>query len=413
MKSLALIKVFLISTVLFALSCEEPPPAKNPDVTVPLVLGPPVETQAANTNYKPAFIGQTRIGSLTTKIPYEHKIITTSLKNPWGIVGLPNGKLLVTEQSGTMRILTTEGLIGSPIANIPAVNPSGQGGLLGLCIDPNFITNRMVYWAFSENVAGGSITSVAKGKLSENDAIMESVAVIYRSNTPFNGNLHFGARIVIDNTGHLLVCIGERSSTSTRQLAQSVSSSLGKVIRITTDGAKAFDNPKYSGAGALGELYTIGHRNPQGLAIHPITGDVWLGEFGPKGGDEINLLKPGKNYGWPLITYGIEYSGQKVGDGIQQKEDMEQPIYYWDPAVSPSGMTFYKGNRVPEWQNNLFVGALGGTHLLRLHITNNVVQGEERLLSGENQRFRDITQGSDGALYAVTDAGRLYKIDKK
>ncbi len=402
-----------MSAVLLALSCEEPPTLNSPAGIVPLVLGPPVETQAANTNYKPAFTGQTRIGSLVTKIPYEYKIITTSLKDPWGIVGLPNGKLLVTEQSGTMRILTKEGLIGSPIANIPAVNSSGQGGLLGLCIDPNFIANRMVYWAFSENVAGGSITSVAKGKLSENEGIMESVAVIYRSNTPFNGNLHFGARIVIDNTGHLLVCIGERSSTSTRLMAQSVNSSLGKVIRITTDGAKASGNPLFNGAGALGELYTIGHRNPQGLAIHPITGDVWLGEFGPKGGDEINLLKPGKNYGWPIITYGIEYSGQKVGDGIQQKENMEQPIYYWDPSVSPSGMTFYKGNRVSEWQNNLFVGALGGTHILRLHISNNIVQGEERLLSGENQRFRDITQGVDGALYAITDAGRLYKIDKK
>jgi glucose/arabinose dehydrogenase len=312
-----------------------------------------------------------------------------------------------------MRTATPDGILGSSISNIPAVNSSGQGGLLGLCIDPNFSINRMVYWAYTENVTGGSITSVAKGRLSENEGTMESVTVIYRSNTPFNGNLHFGARIVMDKTGHLLVSIGERSSTNMRVLAQSVSSSLGKVIRITTDGVAASDNTKFSGAGALPELYTMGHRNPQGLAIHPATGEIWLGEFGPKAGDEINLLKPGKNYGWPVITYGLEYSGAKVGDGIQQKENMEQPVYYWDPAISPSGMTFYVGTKVPEWQNNLFVCALGSTHIARLHITNNVVMGEERLLVAENQRFRDIVQGVDGALYAVTDAGRLYQIDKK
>lgn len=399
--------------VTFHSACKDevlPPPQENKDT---LELGPPVETRVSATNYKPAFPGQTRIGSLKTKTAIQFKILSSSLKDPWGIAALPDGKLLITEQGGTMRTATPEGILGSSISNIPAVNSSGQGGLLGLCIDPNFTVNRMVYWAFSENVTGGSITSVAKGRLSENESSMESVSIIYRSNTPFNGNLHFGARIVIDKTGHLLVSIGERSSTNMRVLAQSVSSSLGKVIRITTDGVAAADNTKFTGAGALPELYTIGHRNPQGLAIHPNTGEIWLGEFGPKAGDEINLLKPGKNYGWPIITYGLEYSGAKVGDGIQQKENMEQPVYYWDPAISPSGMTFYAGKKVPEWQNNLFVCALGSTHIARLHIINNVVMGEERLLVAENQRFRDIVQGLDGALYAVTDAGRLYRIDKQ
>lgn len=406
------IKIISFSIVLIALSCKDPIPVV-PGKQDTLTLGLPVESRPSNTTYKPAFVGQTRIGSLKTKTLYQHQVISTGLKDPWGIAALPDGKLLITEQAGTMRVVTKDGLIGSPISNIPAVNASGQGGLLGLCIDPSFSTNRMVYWAFSENVSGGSITSVAKGRLSESESAMESVVVIYRSNTPFNGNLHFGARIVIDKTGHLLVSIGERSSTATRDLAQSVSSSLGKVIRITTQGLMASDNPKFTGAGALGELYTIGHRNPQGLAIHPTTGDIWLGEFGPKAGDEINLLTPGKNYGWPIITYGVEYNGQKVGNGIQQKENMEQPIYYWDPAISPSGMAFYQGNRIPEWQNNLFVGALGGTHIARLHINNNAVVGEERLLLSEGQRFRDIAQGADGALYAITDAGRLYKIDKQ
>jgi glucose/arabinose dehydrogenase len=416
MKYSATFTVIIASSVTGIFSCKkvEPPPLppQAKDTTVVLELGPPVETRASVTNYAPAFAGQTRVGSLTTKTEYTFSIINNALKNPWGIAALPNGKLLITEKSGSIKILSAEGELLTTITNIPAVNASGQGGLLGLCLDSDFSINRMIYWAFAENVTGGSITSVAKGRLSENEDAIESVSVIYRSNTPYNGNLHYGARIVMDKTKHLLVSIGERSDAGIRMKAQDVSSSLGKVIRITTDGIPAADNPQFSGNGALNELFTMGHRNPQGLAVHPETGDIWLGEFGPKAGDEINLLNPGKNYGWPIITYGVEYSGQKVGEGIQQKENMEQPVYYWDPAISPSGMTFYKGNKIPEWQNNLFVGALGGTHIARLHISNNTVMGEERLLTKENQRFRDIAQGTDGALYAVTDAGRLYKIDK-
>jgi glucose/arabinose dehydrogenase len=397
-------------------ACEKPEPIDNKpnptDSTVQLELGPPVETRSTVTKYISAFMGQTRVGGLKTKTPFSFEIINTSLTEPWGIGALPNGKLIITQQNGIMRVSTADGILGPNIANVPVVKFAGQGGLLGICVDPDFQSNRMLYWAFSESVSGGSITSVAKGRLSESEDALESVSVVYRSNTPYNGNLHFGARIVMDKSRNLLVCIGERSDASIRVQAQSVSSSLGKVIRITTDGQPALGNPMFSGAGALAELYTIGHRNPQGLAVHPITGDIWLGEFGPKAGDEINLLVAGKNYGWPIITYGVEYNGQKVGDGIQQKENMEQPVYYWDPAISPSGMTFYRGKLVPEWENNLFVCALGSTHIARLHIANNKVMGEERLLASESQRFRDITQGVDGALYAVTDAGRLYRITK-
>lgn len=407
--------VGVISFVFFLSACEkaDTPTSTPKDTTIQLELGPPVESRTSVTKYAPAFLGQTRVGGIKTKTLFEYKIINSNLNEPWGIGALPNGKLIITEQGGTMRTVSADGVLGVNIANVPSVNSSGQGGLLGICVDPNFQSNRMLYWAFSENVSGGSVTSVAKGRLSENEDALESVSVIYRSNTPYNGNLHFGARIVMDNTGNLLISIGERSDASIRVKAQSVSSSLGKVIRITTDGKPAPGNPSFSGTGALAELFTMGHRNPQGLAVHPVSGRIWLGEFGPKAGDEINLLEPGKNYGWPIITYGIEYSGQKVGDGIQQKENMEQPVYYWDPAISPSGMTFYKGNKIPEWENNLFVGALGGTHIARLHIHNNRVLGEERLLVSEAQRFRDLVQGVDGALYAVTDAGRLYKIDKK
>lgn len=378
-----------------------------------LPTGPPVETGKANTTYKPAFAGQTRIGSTKTSTAYDAMVLTSSLKSPWGITALPDGRLLLTEKSGKLRIVTTAGVIGNSITGIPAVNASGQGGLLGLCLDPQFASNRMVYWVFSESVAGGNITAVAKGALSNDETSMQSVEVIYRSNTPNNSNLHYGGRIVFDASGNLFVSIGERSVLETRPLAQSVSSSLGKVIRITTSGTAATGNPTFTGSGALPELYSIGHRNPQGLAIHPITGELWESEHGPRGGDEINRILPNKNYGWPVITYGIEYSGDPIGDTIQQKNGMEQPVYYYDPVISPSGIGFYKGNRIPEWQNNLFIGALSGQHIARLVIENNIVIAEERLLESENERFRDLTQSADGILYAITDSGKLYKIDKK
>ena len=375
--------------------------------------GPPVETNPPNTDYDPAFNGQTRIGSVETKTDFSATVITSSLTAPWGITSLPDGRLLVTEKAGQMRIVTTTGTVSDPITGIPDVNSTDQGGLLGLCIDPQFATNRMVYWVFAEDFTGGTLTAVAKGKLSANETSIENAEVIYRAIPAANSTLHYGGRILFDANGNLLVSTGERSILDTRPLAQSVTDAIGKIIRITTDGDPAPGNPAFSGVGALPELYSIGHRNPQGIAIHPTTGDLWQSEHGPRGGDEINRVKAGANYGWPTITYGIEYNGEIIGLGIQQHAGMEQPVYYWDPVISPSGITFYKGDRVPEWENNLFIGALSGKHIARLVIKNNKVVGEERLLESENQRFRDITQGTDDALYAITDAGKLYKIDKE
>jgi aldose sugar dehydrogenase len=396
-----------------ATSCSDETKEKDDDTDPPLVTGDPVETEAPNTSYDPAFEGQTRIGSVVTETAWKKTIVTSSLTNPWGIASLPDGRLLVTQKSGTMRIVTAAGVVSDEIDGIPAVNASGQGGLLGLCIDPAFTTNRMVYWVFARSVSGGNITAVAKGKLSNDETTIENADVVYESNTPNNSTLHYGGRILFDESGNLIVSTGERSVLETRPLAQSVTSSLGKTIRITKNGDAAPGNPTFSGGGALPELYTIGHRNPQGLALHPVTGDVWEGEHGPQGGDEINRLQPGKNYGWPVITYGEEYSGATIGEGLQQKDGMEQPVYYWDPVVAPSGMTFYTGERVPEWENNLFITSLSQTHIVRLVIHSNKVVGEERLLASEGQRFRDITQGPDGALYAVTDSGKLYRIDKE
>lgn len=386
---------------------------QNTDPEIPASNGAPVETNPPNTNFSPAFTGQTRIGSDTTKSRYQSTILTSSLTAPWGIVSLPDSRFLITQKAGTMRIVTSTGNVGAEITNFPAVNNSGQGGLLDVCIDPNFASNRMIYWTFVRTVTGGNIISVGKGRLANNEATVESPVIIYNSTTPATITSNYGSRIMFDQTGSLLVTFGDRFTNGVRIEAQSVTSSIGKVIRITTDGEAASGNPTFTQAGALPELYTMGHRNAQGLTIHPVTGDVWLAEHGPRGGDEINRLQGGANYGWPVISYGEEYSGQPVGTGITSQAGMEQPVYYWDPVVSPSGITFYSGTRIPEWENNLFLCSLTQTHLIRLVIENNRVIGEERLLAGELQRFRDIIQGADQALYAITDAGRLYKIDRQ
>lgn len=374
---------------------------------------PPVETKQPNATYKPAFTGQTRIAGLKSATNYEAKVLTEALKFPWGITSLPDGRLLITEKEGTMRIVTTTGKLSEPITGLPTVNSSGQGGLLGLRVDPAFETNRMVYWVFAEPGAEGNVTAVAKGKLSADEKKMEAATVIYRATPAYKGNLHYGGRILIDKTGNLLISTGERSDMTTRPQAQSLNSALGKVIRITKEGKPAPGNPFEGQADVRAEIYSYGHRNVQGLAIDPVTGDLWENEFGPRGGDEVNHIKPGKNYGWPTITYGIEYSGKQVGGAIQQKDGLEQPAYYWDPVVSPSGSTFYSSDHIAEWKNNLFIGALSGMHLVRLVIKDGHIVGEERLLADQFQRFRDVTQGKDGALYAITDQGRLYRIDKK
>ncbi|HEX8356569.1 MAG TPA: PQQ-dependent sugar dehydrogenase [Segetibacter sp.] len=401
-----------IAVALILAGCSSNTPVSEDAAPAEGLAGKPVETRSPNSNYKPAFTGQTRVAGVTTSTPFEAKVLTTDLSGPWGITTLPDGRLLITQKGGTMRIVTTTGLVGTPITGIPPVNASGQGGLLGLVVDPTFASNRMIYWVFSESTSGGNVTAVAKGALSADEKRIENATIIYRALPAYNGTLHYGGRILIDNAGNLIVSTGERSDLETRPQAQALNSALGKIIRITKDGQPAPENPFSSRADARKELYSYGHRNVQGLALHPQTGELWESEMGPKGGDEINLIKPGLNYGWPVITYGLEYSGQKVGAGLTQQEGMEQPVYYWDPILAPSGMTFYTANDIPEWKNNLFVGGLGGQHIARLIITDNKVTGEERLLTNEGERFRDITQGKDGALYAVTDGGKLYRIGK-
>ncbi len=401
---------FLASAIL---SCDGVDSTASQTISDTTSSAQPVETKKPNTDYKPAFEGQTRVAGVSTATPYEATLVTRELKSPWGITALPDGRLLIAENEGHMLIVDPGSAeISDPIRGIPEVDDRGQGGLLGLTLDPDFTSNRMVYWVFSERVEGGNHTAVAKGRLADDEKSIENARVLYRATPTYDGDKHYGGRIIFDHDGNLFISIGERSDRQIRTQAQDLQSALGKIIRITTDGKPVAGNPFENRADARPEIYSYGHRNPQGLAFHPETGQLWSNEFGPRGGDELNLIKAGANYGWPVITYGLEYSGQEIGNPpIQQKEGMEQPIYYWDPVLSPSGMAFYTGDRIPEWKNSLFITGLNSHHIARIVIQDNRVVGEERILEGENQRFRDIIQGADGALYVITQAGRLYKLD--
>jgi aldose sugar dehydrogenase len=373
---------------------------------------PPVETKAPNSNYKPAFTGQTRIAGVRTTTPYKVEKIAEKLGPPFAIVAMPDGRLMVTIKSGYMEIHDAGGKLVKKITGLPGVVYGGQGGLLDVAFDPNFAVNKLMYWSYSERYQKGNITAVAKGTLNETGGKVENVSVIFRALPATGGNIQYGSRLVFDKNGYLFVSVGEKYLPESRIQAQQLNSLLGKIVRITTEGQPAPGNPFLKDADARPEIYSYGHRNPDGLDISPVTDALWESEFGPRGGDEINIIQPGKNYGWPVITYGIDYSGEKMGDGIQQKKGMEQPVYYWDPVISPCGICFYTGNAIPEWKNNLFVSALSGQHLDRLVIKNNRIVGEERLLTNINQRIRDVTCMND-MLYAITDEGDIYRISRK
>ncbi|MEY8758101.1 PQQ-dependent sugar dehydrogenase [Chryseobacterium tongliaoense] len=370
-----------------------------------------VETAKPNSNYKPAFEGQTRIKAVKSSTAYQVEILNKDLGKPWGIINLPDGRFLITEKTGFMNVVSADGKTVSKISGFPKVDSKGQGGMLDVALDPDFKTNNLIYFSFSEPFGEGNLTSVAKGRLSADLKNISDVKVIFRAEPSYGGDKHYGSRLAFDKEGNLFVSTGERSDKQTRVYAQKTDNYLGKILKITKDGKPAPGNPFIGKAGYKPEIYAYGVRNPQGMAIDP-NGNLWDVEMGPRGGDEINFIQPGKNYGWGDVTYGIEYSGQKVGDGITQKEGTEQPVYYWDPVISPSGVTFYTGN-IDEWKGNLFIGCLSGEHINRIVMKDNKVVGEERLLADQKERFRDVLDGSDGNLYAVTDSGKLYKISKK
>jgi aldose sugar dehydrogenase len=374
--------------------------------------GAAAQSNKPNTDYKPAFVGQTRIKQIVTATPYKVEKLAEKLGKPWAIIPLPDGRLMITDKSGFITIHSNKGVLLKKVTGLPPVDAGGQGGLLDIALDPSFAANRTIYWSFSEKVGNGNLTAVAKGQLSVDETTMQNPVVIFRATPELDGNNHFGSRLVFDKDGYLFVTAGERSNLEGRKQAQLLNSGLGKIFKITTEGKPAPGNPFLDQPGVKPEIYSYGQRNPQSLDIDPVTGELWEAEFGPRGGDELNLIKPGKNYGWPVITYGIEYGGDKIGDAIQQKEGMEQPVYYWDPVVSPSGMVFYNSDSIAEWKNNLFIACLSSTHIARLVIENNKVVGEESLLLDKKERFRDVAQ-SDGKLYAITESGILFVISKK
>lgn len=330
------------------------------------------------------------------------EVVARGLAHPWGLAFLPDGRALVTERPGRLRIinLRTRTLSG-PVAGVPKVHAAGQGGLLGLALSPDFATSREVFLCFSEPREGGSGTSVFRARLSGDGASLENGQVIFRQVPAVASNLHFGCRLVFDRAGALFVTLGDRYSR--RDDAQEPGNHLGKVIRIRPDGSVPQDNPFVGKPGTAPEIWSLGHRNVQGAALHPETGALYTVEHGARGGDEVNRPEAGRNHGWPIITYGVDYSGAKIGVGTH-REGLEQPLYYWDPSIAPAGATFYTGDKFPAWRGNLLIGALAGTLLTRLELKDGRVVGETRHLERFGQRIRDIVTGPDGYPYLLTDA---------
>jgi glucose/arabinose dehydrogenase len=339
----------------------------------------------------------------------EVQTIATGLVHPWALAFLPDGKMLVTERPGRMRIVTPEGQLSPPLKNVPEVWATGQGGLLDVITDKGFAQNRTIYFCFAERTGDGGRTAVARAKLNDGSGRLDEVKIIFRQDGPLSSGYHYGCRIVQASDGNLFVTLGEHASY--RNEAQNLGNHLGKLVRITPDGAAPADNPFVGRDGAKPEIWSYGHRNEQGLAINPATGDLWEIEHGPRGGDEVNIIGKGKNYGWPVIGYGVDYSGATIHVAAA-KDGMEQPAKYWVPSISPSGMTFYNAKLFPKWNGSLFTGALSGKMLVRLQLNGNVVSGEERLLQNLYERIRDVRQGPDGALWLLTDnsAGRIVRV---
>ncbi|MFN3559946.1 MAG: PQQ-dependent sugar dehydrogenase [Brevundimonas sp.] len=372
----------------------------------------PLETRAANgARQQPAFAGQTRAPGVRTEAALTHTVVASGLEHPWGLASLPDGRWLVTEKPGRLRIVTAEGQVGEPIAGLPRVDARGQGGLLDVVVGPTFAQDRLIYWSYAEPREGGNATSVARGRLSDDGARVEAVQVIFRASPTYDGDKHFGSSLAFDAQGHLFITLGERSDAPMRPQAQDLASHMGKVIRINADGTVPSDNPFVGRQGARPEIWSLGHRNVQGIAIAP-NGDVWTVEHGTRGGDEINLDQAGKNYGWPIVAYGVEYAGGQINEGVTARDGLEQPVYYWDPVIAPGGMTLYEGAMFPGWRGNLLVAGLKEKRISRLVLQDNRVVGEEYLLTDLGERVRDVAVGADGAVWAITDEqnGKLVRL---
>jgi aldose sugar dehydrogenase len=339
----------------------------------------------------------------------EVRTIARGLVNPWALAFLPDGTMLVTERAGRMRIVSAEGQVSPPLKGVPDVWASGQGGLHDVIIDKSFAQNRTLYFCFAERTEGGGRTTTARAKLNDGNGRLDEVKIIFRQQGPLSSGNHYGCRIAQADDGNLFVALGDHFTY--RDQAQNLGNHLGKIVRIAPDGSVPPGNPFAGRADAKPEIWSYGHRNIQALAINPTTSEPWEIEHGPRGGDEVNVVGKGKNYGWPVIGYGIDYSGAKIHGGTA-KDGMEQPLKYWVPSIAPSGMAFYTGKLFPKWNGSLFTGALRSAMLVRLTLNGNAVTSEERLLENLHERIRDVRQGPDGALWLLTDSsnGRVLRV---
>lgn len=355
----------------------------------------------------PAFAGQTRAPVLDEGVTLQRETLVDGLDAPWGMAMLPDGSWLITERPGALRILSPDGTLSDPVAGVPAVDARGQGGLLDVAVAGDFDQTRQVWLSFAQPFEGGdNATAVATGILSADGTTLDDTRVIFTQTPAWESDMHYGSRLVFDRDGALFVTTGERSVADARVLAQDVSTHLGKIIRIDPQGGPAAGNPEIDGG--LPEIWSYGHRNVQGAALDA-DGRLWTIEHGAAGGDELNRPEAGLNYGWPVVSYGVEYSGEPIGDGLTAQDGVEQPVYYWDPVIAPSNMVFYDGAMFPDWQGDVLIGGLGAQALVRLDMNGDSVAGEARYLEGEN-RIRDVAVAQDGAILVLTDDGTLDRL---
>ena len=374
----------------------------------PAAPGQPLETRPPNAEGQtPAFPGQTRAPLVSANVAFDVQTVATGLDHPWAMAWLPDGRMLVTERAGRLRIVATDGTLSAPVEGLPKVDARGQGGLLDVALSPKFAEDGLIYWTYAEPREGGNGTAAARGRLvlDGGAARVEAVQVLWRMTPTLDSVQHFGSRLAFSPDGFLFITTGERSILEGRRQAQDLGSAFGKVIRVFPSGMIPKENPFSATPTDLKTIWSYGHRNIQAAAINPWTGKLWTIEHGPKGGDEINIPRAGKDYGWPTITYGEDYSGQPIGEGITARAGMEQPVYYWDPVIAPSGMAFYDAALFPAWKGSLFIGGLSSRKLVRLTLDGGRVVGEEWLLRDLKARIRDVRVGPDGAVYVATDDG--------
>ena len=365
-------------------------------LTVVLLLGPASGLQARD------FESKHHSFSVT--------VVADGLEHPWSLAFLPDGDILVSEREGRLRVIREGRLLPEAVSGLPDIRVRGQGGLLDLLPHPDFVSNRLLYFSYSADMDRGWTTHVARARF--DGAALTDVQVLYRAEPASRGRVHFGSRLAFDDRGYLYVTVGDRGDMDR---AQDLGDLAGKVVRLHDDGRIPDDNPLVQTPGVRPEIFSYGHRNPQGMAVHPETGEVWTHEHGPRGGDEVNILRPGVNYGWPVVTLGIDYTGFTIGDGLKHMPGMADPLYAWIPSIAPSGMAFYSAERFSGWQGDLFVGALAKKHLARLRLEAGKVVEEERLLEGLNRRIRDVRVGPEGALWLLTDhdPGQVLRLDPR